>query len=163
MSVTYTKGDIWNSGAPAIAHGVNCVGVMGGGVALQVRSRYPDLYDKYRSLCAEGFLLPGDVFIWSPLKQGLPLVINLATQLDLNGASLQWVNDSLRQLRLLCEGQPNQYQHIAMPQIGAGIGGLVWEDVAKLIELWFATSDTHIEVFEYVPPASTKLINYGNL
>lgn len=150
MSIIYTRGDVWVTNASVIAHGVNCVGVMGGGVARQVRDRYPRLYQKYRQLCAKNILQPGDVWLWS--EPGLPWIANLATQADLQGAQLSWIDESLRRLRLLAESDVTRYRHIAMPQIGAGLGRLEWEDVVPFIERWFADSPTiQVEVVEWAP------------
>ena len=53
MSITWIVGNILDAKADAILHQTNCKGVMGAGLALQIRNKYPDVYAKYRILCKE--------------------------------------------------------------------------------------------------------------
>lgn len=49
--ITYVKGDIFSSPSKIIVNTVNTVGVMGKGVALEFKKRYPDMFLSYKSLC----------------------------------------------------------------------------------------------------------------
>ncbi len=57
------KGDIFNiGGVNNYAHGCNCAGAMGKGIALQFKNKYPKMYSEYRARCKDGLFNPGDVF-----------------------------------------------------------------------------------------------------
>ena len=51
--VVYKECDIFDSGADIICHQVNCQGVMGSGLAKQIRERYPIVYEEYKKWCDE--------------------------------------------------------------------------------------------------------------
>ena len=84
MPICYVAGDLFANEhqAQALAHGCNCQGVMGAGIALGFRERYPAMYSEYRRRCqaAPRQFNPGEVFLWK--DAALPWVFNLATQED---------------------------------------------------------------------------------
>lgn len=112
---------------PAFAHGCNCLGVMGAGLAKHVRGRWPQAYDEYRKLCGQGLFTLGSVHEWHDWRTN-QYVFNLGTQyglgacarLDAIRESVDWMfrNSSARNLRV-----------VAIPRIGCGYGGLRWSDV----------------------------------
>jgi O-acetyl-ADP-ribose deacetylase (regulator of RNase III) len=128
MSLLNVQGDLFTSGAPAIGHGVNVDGIMGGGVAALVRSRYPEVYAEYAVLCRSADLRPGEV---QPVATGLSspaYLLNMATQ-DRPGASarLDWVREATLQSLHFC--RERSFSRLAIPRLGCGIGGLTWEQV----------------------------------
>src|SRR5262245_55523170 len=82
MAVQFTSGDLFTNAhdAQALAHGCNCAGSMGAGVAVGFRERYPAMYESYRAMCkAEPRQFnPGDCWLWK--ADDRPWVFNLATQ-----------------------------------------------------------------------------------
>lgn len=113
-----------------IGHGVNTVGMMGAGVAKIVRQKFPAVYDRYRAVCTTPpGMLPGGVLsvlsTWPGTNRGV-WVHNLSSQ-DLPGthARVDWLAWSLDAtlLRVYHHGA----KKLAIPRIGAGIGGLDWE------------------------------------
>ena len=52
--IKYVKGNILESDAEALVNPVNCVGVMGAGLAKQFKAKYPEMFDKYKELCKQG-------------------------------------------------------------------------------------------------------------
>ncbi len=136
MDVEYIEGDLFDlDEVDAWGHGVNCVGVMGAGIALGFKHRFPDMYRQYVMECALGRLELGDVFPWAGDKV-YPHVFNIASQrLPGANASLQGLQHGLTQAmvytqRLATDNDPM----MAVPRIGAGIGGLQWEDVKEVYE-----------------------------
>jgi O-acetyl-ADP-ribose deacetylase (regulator of RNase III) len=78
MPTVFVKGDLFRQeGLRALAHGCNCAGAMGKGIAVEFRSRFPKMYAEYKQRCADGAFTPGEVFTWT--EQGLT-VFNLGTQ-----------------------------------------------------------------------------------
>ena len=78
MGLELRVGDLFECGdADAIAHGCNCAGAMGAGIAVQFKRRWPEMYAEYRRRCADGRFVPGSVFLWD---RSSPKVFNLGTQ-----------------------------------------------------------------------------------
>lgn len=130
--VTYIdKGDIFLiEGVKSYAHGCNCAGAMGKGIALQFKDKYPRMYLEYRRLCKDGKFRPGDVFDYC---YGEGHVYNLATQATWRTkAKTEYIGEALR--RMLEAAVNDGVKSIAMPAIGAGLGGLAWEDVKSVID-----------------------------
>jgi O-acetyl-ADP-ribose deacetylase (regulator of RNase III) len=122
--ITYRDGDLFASGLPALAHGVNCRGVMGAGIAAQFRQRWPDMYESYRKRCAKAAMIPGDILPW---KDGSGLVIfNLATQQAPGPCAQPWMITAAIG-RMITEAVHDfrfYITEIGLPMIGCGIGGL---------------------------------------
>ena len=70
-------GDLFTTECPALGHGVNTLGSMGAGIAVEVRRRWPAMYTAYREECQSARLQPGGIFVWQAPDR---LIVNLATQ-----------------------------------------------------------------------------------
>lgn len=132
MIITEVRGDLFDAPELAIGHGVNCVGVMGAGVAKEVRRRYPTTYSLYRLHCEAGRLKPGDI---QPVWEQDRYIINIASQRRPGPyARLEWIRRGIWESVLFLDAQ--SITSLAIPRIGCGIGGLNWETVrAGLAEL----------------------------
>lgn len=129
MLMTVIYGDLFTTKADVIAHQVNCLGVMGAGVAKQVRSKYPSVYKAYSAMCATwepNKLLGAMQFI--PVDNGNRCVANLFGQLGIRGSRYEWHTDhdalyqAMRQLRDTMLSR--RLYSVAMPYaIGCGLGG----------------------------------------
>ena len=114
----------------ALAHGCNCAGAMGAGIAVEFKKRYPAMYKAYRALCLEKRFRPGDVFTW---QEGGVTVFNLGTEEHWRkGATLEAIEDSV--VAMVREAARREVTKVGIPRIGAGYGGLAWEDVRAVIE-----------------------------
>lgn len=101
---------------------VNCVGVMGAGLAKEFKFRYPGNYARYRVLCQAGRIQPGDVMYDDGDGQ---LIANAATKAHWrNPAKLDWVHQCVENLDRHTRIYSNQIGTVAMPLLGAGLGGL---------------------------------------
>lgn len=131
MPIEYRTGDLFaQPDLDALAHGCNCVGAMGAGIAVQFRKRWPEMYAQYVKLCAEGGFRLGDVFMWQPPDRSIT-VFNLATQSHWKlPADLMAVQDSLREA-VSCM-KPGE--RLGIPWIGSGLGGLAQADVRRVFE-----------------------------
>lgn len=122
----------------ALAHGCNCAGAMGAGIAVEFKRRHPAMYAAYKSLCTEKKFRPGDVFTW---KEGALTVFNLGTEEHWRkGATLDAIEQSVAAMAREAEGRG--ITKVGIPRIGAGYGGLKWEDVRAVIER--ATAGTNV-------------------
>jgi O-acetyl-ADP-ribose deacetylase (regulator of RNase III) len=125
--ITWVAGDLFASGLPAIAHGVNCRGVMGAGIAVQFRQRWPEMFDSYRQRCAKrGGMIPGDIMPW---KHQAGYVFNLATQQDTGPDARPWMITAAVG-RMITEAHYDcGVRQVGLPLIGCGIGGLMPSDL----------------------------------
>ena len=148
MTIVDRKGNIFDSEASAIGHGVNTYGVMGAGIAKQVRERFPYVYSVYRSSCDSGNFLPGMTIPVQDPETGV-WILNLASQ-ERPGADarLEWLEEALSET--LRQISNMGWTSLALPQIGAGIGGLEWDDVrAMIVELSGEYPEITIELWEF--------------
>jgi len=129
----YFKTDALTFDAPALAHGVNIMGLMGGGIAYQIAREYPMVEVAYIAACKTRKLRIGGCFPVSTSKDDKPYVIyNLATQVEPGPcASLTAIDISVG--RMVEHAKAHGIDHIAMPRIGCGIGGLRWQDVMFIL------------------------------
>lgn len=122
-------GDIFDTKAQAIGHGVNVLGVMGAGIALQFKTKFPDMYQAYAYACANGGLEPGGVYAY--MYEDL-IVYNIASQANPGAdARLEWLESGLYSTAE--HAWSLGLDLIALPHIGCGIGGLSLTDVAPLL------------------------------
>jgi O-acetyl-ADP-ribose deacetylase (regulator of RNase III) len=154
MPVRFVSGDLFANvfGAQALAHGCNCRGSMGRGIAQGFRDRYPAMYAEYRQRCKEKprRFNVGDAWLWQ--ADGQPWVFNLGTQENYRGATLEAIATALRSMRRQADAAG--VRSIAVPRLGAGYGGLPWAEVRALIESVFADWAGTLYVYEDYVPAS---------
>lgn len=151
MPLYFKQGDLFEQDVDAIVNTVNCVGIMGKGVALEFKRRWPDNYLAYKRVCAENELSPGKLFIHQTrdLFSNDPLryIINFPTKSHWRSKSkIEYIDlglDALlRELDLL------DIRSIAMPPLGCGNGGLSWSAVKSLIESKLQNHKANIIVLE---------------
>jgi O-acetyl-ADP-ribose deacetylase (regulator of RNase III) len=150
MPIEFVKGDLLASPKlAAIAHGCNCAGAMGKGIAMEMRNRWPRMYDEYRSRCHEQQFKLGDVFVW---EEGGTTIFNLGTQRSWKTrAELPAIKQSLDTMLRLAEQRG--IKKIGLPKIGAGLGGLNWAKVKGLLHEIGNHSPICLIVFEQYEPA----------
>jgi O-acetyl-ADP-ribose deacetylase (regulator of RNase III) len=157
MAILYVSGDLFTNTyqAQGFAHGCNCAGAMGAGIAAGFRTRYPAMYEEYRRRCkaTPREFNPGDVFLWKDADQ--PWVFNLATQENYwrSRATYAAVEQALAAMRRLADVEG--VCSIGMPRIGVGYGGLSWLHVREIVERVFSGWEGTLFVYEeYVPDAA---------
>ena len=125
------EGNIFTiDGIKCYAHGCNCAGAMGKGIALQFKLKYPQMYRLYKKKCIAGTFTVGDVFEYVTEDEH---IYNLGTQKDWKTkADLDGIRKSVSTMLELAS--QDNIKAIAMPKIGAGLGGLNWSDVKAIIE-----------------------------
>jgi len=132
--IRYTTGNLLQAPAEALVNAVNCVGVMGKGIALQFKQQFPENYEAYRSACDRGDVRPGQVFVY-PTGQptGVRFIVNFPTKRHWKDNSrLEDIETGLDALVGVI--QEHQLKSIAIPALGCGLGGLDWPTVRNLIE-----------------------------
>ena len=146
------KGDVFSTDAFWIGHGCNVDGVMGAGVARTVRDNYPIVYEAYRKRCMSNDLVPGDAF---SIYENGKIIVNLMTQ-DRPGpnARYDWIFKSTLRAAAKIMSPNSHWQSMpkvmALPMIGAGIGGLDWDKVETLLRaVEILTPGFEFEVWKY--------------
>ena len=130
----YKTGNILSEDADALVNTVNCVGVMGRGVALQFKKAFPGNFEAYAEACKNGKVKPGRMFVYKPDQITNPqYIINFPTKRHWKGKSrISDIDDGLKDLRRVIKKM--NIKSIAIPPLGSGLGGLDWNDVKKRIE-----------------------------
>lgn len=144
-------GNIFDSKCSTLVNTVNCVGVMGKGIALEFKKRYPGMFREYQMLCAEGLVKPGHPYLYRDLSGAS--VINFPTKDNWRSPSkfsyiiegLKWFRESYQELGITS---------IAFPPLGCGNGGLLWDDVGP--QMYRELKDLPIEIEIYAPFGTPK-------
>jgi O-acetyl-ADP-ribose deacetylase (regulator of RNase III) len=146
-------GDILAADAEALVNPVNCVGVMGAGLALQFKRAFPQNFAAYETACAAGQLQPGTMLVHATgALSGPRWIVNFPTKRHWREVSrLEDVEAGL--LALADEVKRRGIRSIAVPALGCGLGGLKWEDVRPRIEGAFATQP-EVRVLLFEPAAA---------
>lgn len=129
MSYKEVVADIFALDVNAICNTVNCVGVMGKGIALEFKKRYPQMFNEYKRICEQQKLRPGQIWCYeSPDK----LIVNLAVKDHWRDASrYSWVESVCGKIHQI----PERYlgtKSIAIPIVGAMNG---WLDINGVLEI----------------------------
>jgi O-acetyl-ADP-ribose deacetylase (regulator of RNase III) len=159
--LSFITGNIFSSNAQAIVNTVNCVGVMGRGIALQFKRAYPDNFTAYAKACKSGEVVPGKMFVHQTNSLMNPqYIINFPTKRHWRGASR--IDDIILGLEDIKQViKENEIMSIAIPPLGAGLGGLDWQLVKSEIIKTLADVDIEITVYEpsFTPDSSSVIKN----
>lgn len=132
--IEFVTGDLFDY--PVIAHGVNCVGAMGSGIALPFKQRFPNMHYSYVQLCESGMLQPGGIQAWREKDQltgARHFGYNIASQYyPGKDAKMLWLTQGVA--TAINHAKRQGYSQLAIPRIGAGIGGLEWAQVKLRLE-----------------------------
>ena len=156
--IEFTTGDILQADAEALVNTVNCVGVMGRGIALQFKNRFPENFQAYAAACASEQVQPGRMFTYETRSLTNPrFIFNFPTKRHWKGKSrIEDVEAGLK--ALVDEIRDRRIRSVAVPPLGAGLGGLPWADVrARIIAAMEPLGDVRVMVFEpTTAPITTK-------
>lgn len=147
--IEYTSGDILKDESDALVNTVNCVGVMGRGIALQFRNAWPDNFKAYAAACKRDEVMPGRMFVFETGQLAAPrFIVNFPTKRHWKGKSrMQDIDAGLAALVTLIEQRG--IRSIAIPPLGSGLGGLDWNEVRPRIEAAMAhLIDVRVRLYE---------------
>jgi O-acetyl-ADP-ribose deacetylase (regulator of RNase III) len=132
--IQYMTGNLLEADADALVNTVNCVGVMGKGIALQFKQGFPENYERYRLACEHGEVKPGRMFVFATGNlMGTKFIINFPTKQHWKGQSkIEDVDSGLDALVKVIS--QNRIKSVAVPPLGCGNGRLDWGVVRKLIQ-----------------------------
>lgn len=132
--IRYVKGDLLDSNMRVIAHGCNCRGVMGSGIAKQIRARYNNVYEVYRLKHSVMGLDLGSILPVRTLDGRT--VVNCMTQMGYGDSGIQHVDyDAIDKCMAAINNQVESWEvtEVGMPRIGAGLGGGDWTMIESII------------------------------
>jgi len=159
--IKLTQGDILSADTEALVNTVNCVGVMGRGIALQFKKVFPENLKRYKAACDRKEVRPGKMFTYDLNSLHNPhYVINFPTKRHWKGKSrMEDIESGLQ--ALVEEVRKRNIHSIAIPPLGCGLGGLHWADVRTKIEKAFQDL-TNVQVLLFEPkgaPPAEKMVH----
>jgi O-acetyl-ADP-ribose deacetylase (regulator of RNase III) len=147
--ITFIQGNLLDAKTEAFVNTVNTVGVMGKGIALMFKERFPDNFKRYSEACKAKEVRVGKMFVTTTQElDGPRWIINFPTKQHWRSPSkMAWITEGLEDLHRVI--RENRIKSIAIPPLGSGNGGLEWnlvrnEIIASLSDL----NDVEIVVFE---------------
>jgi O-acetyl-ADP-ribose deacetylase (regulator of RNase III) len=153
--IEFKTGNVLKEQVEALVNTVNCVGVMGRGVALQFKKAYPDNFVSYRQACQKREVCPGKMLVFETGRLTPPrYIINFPTKRHWRGKSrLEDIESGLRALVL--EIEKRNITSIALPPLASGLGGRDWQkEIRPLVEIYLGPlRNTRVVAFEPGPGA----------
>ncbi len=163
--IDYRTGDILTADVEALVNTVNCVGIMGRGIALQFKNAFPGNFKAYVAACEVGEVQPGRMFVYDRGTVTNPrYIVNFPTKRHWRGKSrMEDIESGLA--ALASEIRDRKIRSIAIPPLGSGLGGLDWGDVRpRIIEALRGIDDVEILLFEpTAAPVKTKSREVPNM
>ncbi len=159
--IEWTCGDILKDDSEAVVNTVNCVGVMGRGIALQFKNAWPQNFKAYELACRHEQVQPGRMFIFETGHLTHPrYIINFPTKRHWRDKSrLSDIDAGLQ--ALVAEIRQRGIQSVAIPPLGSGLGGLDWNEVRPRIEAVLADlPDVRVRIFEPAGAPTTDLMQH---
>lgn len=161
--IEYVTGDFFDYPADIRINTVNCVGVMGAGVALEFKNRYPQMFKEYVRVCKSKDISPEKPYVWEEYDLfSRCIIVNLPTKIHWRDpseytyieANLQWLRDFLK--------DKSEDVVVTLPALGCGHGGLDWGIVKEQIKYFLGDLKPRILVFDPVSSnAKYKDVHYG--
>lgn len=143
MGLRFLEGDIFQSRAYLLVNPVNCVGVMGCGLAEQFKVRYPEMFMPYVHACENGLIFPGKIH-YAYIRERC--IVNLPTKRHWRDSSLlDDIDEGLSCLKSFIKD--NNISTCAIPALGCGRGELNYEQVKALLEKYFERSLVQCEAY----------------
>lgn len=156
--IKYKTGDILSEDVEALVSTVNCVGVMGRGLALQFKRAFPENFKAYEAQCKRNKMQPGNMFVFETGQIINPrYLINFPTKRHWRGKSrIEDIESGLKSL--VEEIRMHGIRSIAVPPLGCGLGGLNWTEVrSRIREALESLENVDVIVFKPgVPPINDR-------
>ena len=155
--VTIKKGNIFTTDCQTIVNTVNCVGVMGAGIAYECRLRFPKMYERYQELCKERRLNIGLLWLYRPENSNEKWILNFPTKNHWRYESkVEYLEKGLQ--KFLDTYQEKDITSIAFPLLGASNGGIPENVSLKIMKQYLEKcNDIEIEIYHFDPYAYDDL------
>ena len=144
----YRRTSLLESTAQTLVNTVNCVGVMGKGIAKDFKEREPKMFAAYKHICDEKLLAPGKLWLWRGSSQ---MILNFPTKQHWrNPSKLEWIEAGLK--KFVHSYQKLGITEISFPRLGCGNGGLDWDQVRPLMEKHLRNLSIQIYIHDFTVP-----------
>ena len=157
IMISFKRGNLLEDNSEAIINTVNCVGVMGKGIALQFKKAFPGNFKAYKKACDKNQVVPGKMYIYKLEDMFTSKwIINFPTKRHWKGKSkIEDIESGLHDLALQVHNLG--IKSIAIPPLGSGLGGLEWSDVRdRIIKTFEHYTHTEINIYEPIGSPSSK-------
>ena len=142
--IRYIEGDIFKSPAQVIVNTVNTVGVMGKGIALEFKKRYPDMFQAYRDICDRRKLKTGSLMLYYEPDHWVLLFPTKENWR--NPSRMEYIEAGLAKF---CRTYAEKgITSVAFPKLGCGNGELNWSEVQPVMEKYL--KDLPIDIYIYL-------------
>jgi len=141
----YRRTSILQSSAQTLVNTVNCVGVMGKGLAHAFKEREPSMFAAYKRICDEHRLEPGKLWLW---RGSANWVLNFPTKVHWrNPSKLEWIEAGLEKFVAAYEAQG--ITEVSFPKLGCGNGNLDWEEVRPVMEQYLGALPIRVYIHDF--------------
>lgn len=157
--LTILNGNIFVSDRQTLVNAVNCVGVMGAGIALEFKLRYPAMFRRYDELCRQGRMEVGKLWLYKPKTAASdPWILNFPTKRHWRLPSkMEYLERGLE--NFVTTYRRRGIQSAAFPTLGSQHGGLSETRVLALMETRLSECDIPVDIYRYDPAAKDDLID----
>lgn len=151
------KGNIFLSKCQTLVNTVNCFGVMGAGIALEFKYRYPDMFEKYLDFCEKRLIQIGKLWIYE-IPNSNRKVLNFPTKYHWKYETKpEFIHKGLQ--KFVETYKQKEITSIAFPILGAQNGGLKTEQSLEIMYKYLYKCDIPIEIYHYDPKANDEFID----
>lgn len=141
----YRRTSILESPAQTLVNTVNCVGVMGKGLAHAFKQREPDMFKAYKRVCDRGALIPGTLWLW---RGSGSWVLNFPTKLHWrNPSRIDWIEQGLE--KFVGAYTEQGIAEVSFPRLGCGNGNLEWDDVRPVMEHYLSKVSIPVYIHDF--------------
>jgi O-acetyl-ADP-ribose deacetylase (regulator of RNase III) len=147
MPVEIITGDFWAYPADVRVNTVNCVGVMGAGIAKAFKEKFPAMFPHYVRECRDGALTPGGIYVYEDESN---TILNFATKDHWRQPSrYEWIELGLKNMRCWMDkkSKAGKTLKIALPALGCSNGGLSFALVSTMVKDELGTTDHEVALF----------------
>lgn len=154
--IDFKKGNIFTTDKKVIVNTINCVGVMGAGIALECRLRFPDMFNTYKDLCSNGLISPG--LLWLYKANSNRWILNFPTKTHWKYPSKEiYVEKGLE--KFVDTYKSKNIESIAFPLLGTNNGGLNKDRILEIMCKYLKDCDIPISIYDYDPLANDGIID----
>ncbi|MBB2166923.1 macro domain-containing protein [Gluconacetobacter aggeris] len=141
----YRRTSLLESSAQTLVNTVNCVGVMGKGLAQAFKEREPQMFAAYKRICGQHLLEPGKLWLW---RGSSSWVLNFPTKQHWrNSSKLEWIEAGLAKFVLAYKSQG--ITEISFPKLGCGNGNLDWDEVRPVMEAYLGRLPIKVYIHDF--------------
>ena len=151
--IKHIKGNIFTTKLQTVVNTVNCNGIMGAGIALECKMRYPEMFIRYKELCDQQMLSPGKLYLYETESRW---ILNFPTKNYWKLPSKpKYLEDGLNKFTSVYKEKG--IKSIAFPLLGTQHGGMDKDDVSMMMESHLSKLDIDVEIYDFDPNSEDDL------